>query len=44
MGISDDGLTYDEAALKISPATMLRELKTSKAWLHRERTQDSASA
>jgi RNA polymerase sigma factor (TIGR02999 family) len=40
------GLTYDEAAaaLKISPATVHRELKMAKAWLHRELTQDSASA
>ncbi len=32
------GLTYDEAgeALKISPATVHRELKLAKAWLHRE--------
>ena len=32
------------AALKISPATVHRELKMAKAWLHRELTQDSASA
>jgi RNA polymerase sigma-70 factor, ECF subfamily len=40
------GLTYDEAAssLNISPATVHRELKMAKAWLHRELTQDSASA
>jgi RNA polymerase sigma-70 factor, ECF subfamily len=40
------GLTYDEAAsaLKISPATVHRELKMAKAWLHRELTRDSASA
>ena len=40
------GLTYDEAAaaLKISPATVHRELKMAKAWLHRELTQDSAPA
>ena len=40
------GLTYDEAAaaLKISPATVHRELKMARAWLHRELTQDSASA
>ena len=39
------GLTYDEAAaaLKISPATVHRELKMAKAWLHRELTQHSAS-
>jgi RNA polymerase sigma-70 factor, ECF subfamily len=32
------GLTYDEAAeaLKISPATVHRELKLAKAWLYRE--------
>ena len=32
------GLTYDETAeaLKISPATVHRELKMAKAWLHRE--------
>ena len=32
------GLTYDEAAeaLKISPATVHRELTLAKAWLHRE--------
>ncbi len=37
------GLTYDEAAaaLKISPATVHRELKMAKAWLHRELTQSS---
>ena len=37
------GLTYDEAAeaLKISPATVHRELKLAKAWLHRELTQGS---
>lgn len=40
------GLTYDEAAaaLKISPATVHRELKMAKAWLHRELTQDSSRA
>jgi RNA polymerase sigma factor (TIGR02999 family) len=34
------GLTYDEAAeaLKISPATVHRELKLAKAWLYRELT------
>jgi RNA polymerase sigma factor (TIGR02999 family) len=34
------GLTYDEtaAALSISPATVHRELKMAKAWLHRELT------
>ncbi|MGA8300332.1 MAG: sigma-70 family RNA polymerase sigma factor [Terriglobales bacterium] len=40
------GLTYDEAAaaLKISPATIHRELKLAKAWLHRELTENSPSA
>lgn len=35
------GLTYDEAAavLNISPATVHRELKMAKAWLHRELVQ-----
>jgi len=35
------GLTYDEvaAALQISPATVHRELKMAKAWLHRELTR-----
>jgi RNA polymerase sigma-70 factor (ECF subfamily) len=35
------GLTYDEsaAALNISPATLHRELKVAKAWLHRALTQ-----
>ena len=35
------GLTYDEtaAALDISAATVHRELKLAKAWLHRELTQ-----
>jgi|SRR5579872_723978 len=35
------GLTYDETAtaLKISPATVHRELKLAKAWLHRELNQ-----
>ncbi len=38
------GLTYDEAAaaLKVSPATVHRDLKMAKAWLHRELTQHSA--
>ncbi len=37
------GLTYEEAAaaLKISPATVHRELTMAKAWLHRELTQGS---
>jgi RNA polymerase sigma factor (TIGR02999 family) len=30
------GLTYEEAALQISPATVHRELKLAKAWLYRE--------
>ena len=40
------GLTYDEAAvaLKISPATVHRELKMAKAWLHADLTRGSASA
>lgn len=35
------GLTYDEtaAALNISPATVHRELKLARAWLHRELSQ-----
>jgi RNA polymerase sigma-70 factor, ECF subfamily len=38
------GLTYDEAAeaLKISPATVHRELTLAKAWLHRELGQGVA--
>ena len=38
------GLTYDEAAtaLKISPATVHRELKLGKAWLHRELNRQSS--
>lgn len=38
------GMTYDEtaAALKISPATVHRELTMAKAWLHRELTSSSA--
>jgi RNA polymerase sigma factor (sigma-70 family) len=38
------GLTYDEtaAALKISPATVHREIKLAKAWLHRELTRGTA--
>ena len=37
------GLTYDEVAeaLAISPATVHRELRLAKAWLHREVTHDS---
>jgi RNA polymerase sigma-70 factor, ECF subfamily len=39
------GLTYDEtaAALKISAATVHRELKLAKAWLHRELNQARSS-
>ncbi len=38
------GLTYDEAAaaLKISPATVHRELTLAKAWLYRELSPDAA--
>jgi len=38
------GLTYDEAAeaLKISPATVHRELTLAKAWLYRELSSGSA--
>ena len=38
------GLTYEEtaAALRISPATVHRELRMAKAWLHRELTQPSS--
>jgi RNA polymerase sigma factor (TIGR02999 family) len=38
------GLTYDEAAamLNISPATVHRELRMAKAWLHRELTGEQA--
>jgi DNA-directed RNA polymerase specialized sigma24 family protein len=38
------GMTYDEtaAALQLSPATVHRELKMAKAWLHRELTQEHA--
>ena len=37
------GLTYEEtaAALKISPATVQRELKLAKAWLRRQLTQSA---
>ena len=37
------GLTYDEtaAALKVSPATVHRELKLAKAWLRRELTRSA---
>ena len=39
------GMTYEEtaSALNLSPATVHRELRMAKAWLHRELTQ-SASA
>jgi RNA polymerase sigma factor (TIGR02999 family) len=39
------GLTYDEAAamLNISPATVHRELRMAKAWLHRELTGEQAA-
>jgi RNA polymerase sigma-70 factor (ECF subfamily) len=38
------GLTYDEAAevLKVSPATVHRELTLAKAWLYRELGQGAA--
>jgi RNA polymerase sigma factor (TIGR02999 family) len=38
------GLTYEEAAvaLDISPATVHRELKLAKAWLHREMAENQA--
>ena len=38
------GLTYDEVAtaLEISPATVHRELKLAKAWLHRELTRTAS--
>ena len=38
------GLTYDEtaAALKISPATVHRELRIAKAFLHRELIRGSS--
>jgi DNA-directed RNA polymerase specialized sigma24 family protein len=40
------GLTYEEVAeaLKISEATVHRELRMAKAWLRRELTTESASA
>jgi RNA polymerase sigma factor (TIGR02999 family) len=36
------GMTYDEAAaaLEISPATLHRELRLAKAWLHRDMTRN----
>jgi RNA polymerase sigma factor (TIGR02999 family) len=39
------GLTYDEAAamLNISPATVHRELRMAKAWLHRDLTGGAAA-
>jgi RNA polymerase sigma factor (TIGR02999 family) len=38
------GMTYEETAgaLKISPATVHRELRMAKAWLHRELTQPAS--
>lgn len=38
------GMTYEETAtaLQISPATVHRELRMAKAWLHRELTQGSS--
>ena len=38
------GMTYEEtaAALKMSPATVHRELKMAKAWLHRELSQSAS--
>jgi RNA polymerase sigma factor (TIGR02999 family) len=40
------GMTYEEtaAALSLSPATVHRELRMAKAWLHREMTQSASSA
>jgi RNA polymerase sigma factor (TIGR02999 family) len=40
------GLTYDEAAeaLKVSPATVHRELTLAKAWLHRELAHGRSAA
>jgi RNA polymerase sigma factor (TIGR02999 family) len=40
------GLTYEEvaAALAISPATVHRELRMSKAWLHRDLTGNTQAA
>ena len=40
------GMTYEEtaSALNLSPATVHRELRMAKAWLHRELTQSSSSA
>jgi RNA polymerase sigma factor (TIGR02999 family) len=39
------GLTYDEASamLNISPATVHRELRMAKAWLHRDLTSGAAA-
>lgn len=39
------GMTYDEAAaaLGLSAATVHRELRMAKAWLHRELTQPASS-
>jgi RNA polymerase sigma factor (TIGR02999 family) len=40
------GMTYEETAtaLDLSPATVHRELRMAKAWLHRELTQSASSA
>src|SRR5262249_19714124 len=40
------GLTYDEVAamLNISPATVHRELRMAKAWLHRELSGEQAAS
>lgn len=40
------GMTYEEtaSALNLSPATVHRELRMAKAWLHRELTQSASSA
>jgi RNA polymerase sigma-70 factor (ECF subfamily) len=39
------GMTYEEtaSALNLSPATVHRELRMAKAWLHRELTQSPSS-
>jgi RNA polymerase sigma factor (TIGR02999 family) len=40
------GMTYEETAtaLDLSPATVHRELRMAKAWLHRDLTQSASSA
>ncbi|HEY7336158.1 MAG TPA: ECF-type sigma factor [Bryobacteraceae bacterium] len=40
------GMTYEETAtaLRLSPATVHRELRMAKAWLHRELTQSASSS